>query len=101
MGIRVSRYSQNTRDANETAIVKTLERLGGHWYQAPPLDGWVLWRGLWKPAEIKMPEREGLKYEYTASQQRFLRFAAARGGEVLVLRTDDDVIAALAGRRSA
>jgi hypothetical protein len=53
------------------------------------------------PVEIKMPEREGLKHEYTPAQQRFLRFCEDRRAAHWIWRTEDDVIASLSGRRSA
>lgn len=97
MGVRVSRYSQNTRDANEDPLLRTARALGAGFWQAPPLDGWVIHRGVWQPAEIKMPHREGHKHEYTPSQLRFLRFAADAHAPVLIWRTDEDVIASLGG----
>jgi hypothetical protein len=98
---RVNRYSQTTRDANEEALLAVAARLGAHWLQGPPLDGWVIWRGIWTPAEIKVPEREGLKGEYTPAQLRFLRFCDDRSAPRFVWRTEADVIASLNGRRSA
>lgn len=98
---RVNRYSQTTRDANEEPLLALAARFGAHWVQGPPLDGWIFWRGIWMPVEIKMPEREGLADEYTPAQKRFLRFCAERNAPRFIWRTEDDVIASLSGRRSA
>lgn len=98
---RVNRYSQTTRDTNEQALLELAMRLGAHWIQGPPLDGWVSWRGIWMPVEIKVPEREGLRHEYTPSQQRFIRFCAEKRAPYWVWRTADDVIGSLSARRSA
>lgn len=98
---RVNRYSQTTRDANEPALLKIAAQLGARWIQGPPFDGWMLWRGMWVPTEIKDPEREGEKYEYTPAQQRFRRFCIEHNAPHFIWRTDDDVIASLSGRRSA
>jgi hypothetical protein len=101
MGTRVHRYSQTTRDANEESLLQVAQAMGGRWHEGPPLDGWILWRGLWLPVEIKMPEREGHKDEYTPAQRRFLRFCENHRGPHLIWRTVDDVIQSLNGRRSA
>jgi hypothetical protein len=98
---RVNRYSQTTRDANEDPLLKLAAQLGAHWIQGPPLDGWIFCRGVWMPVEIKMPEREGLKGEYTPAQLRFLRFCSDRAAPHFVWRTEEDVIASLSARRSA
>lgn len=98
---RVNRFSQTTRDRNEEELLKVAEAMGAHWHQGPPLDGWIIWRGLWTPVEIKMPEREGHKDEYTAAQQRFLRFCETYHGPRLIWRTVEDVIKSLDGRRTA
>lgn len=99
-GRRVNRYSQTHRDGNEEVLLKVAEQMGAQWYEGPPLDGWVLWRGMWIPTEIKMPEREGQKDEYTPAQQRFLRFCEQRRGPHFIWRTPDDVILSLGGRAS-
>jgi hypothetical protein len=97
----VNRYSQTTRDANEEVLLKVAEQLGAHWVQGPPLDGWVIWRGMWIPCEIKVPEREGHADEYTPAQLRFLRFCELHRGPHFIWRTPEDVIRSLSGQRSA
>lgn len=91
----------NPRDANELPLIETARRLGAQWRQGPPLDGWIVWRGLWLPVEIKLPEREGTAHEYTPLQKRFFTFCRDYGGRWLTWRTDADVIRDLGGRVSA
>lgn len=98
MGRRVNRYSQTTRDANEPDLVRLAGRFGVAWWQGPPLDGWTLHRGVWRPAEIKTGARLGWTDEYTPAQKRFLEWAALYHGPVLTLRTDEDVISAFNAR---
>lgn len=100
--MRRSRYAESHRDANEPALVKIAEQLGAKWYRAHPLDGWVFYRGVWLgPAEIKLPEREGLVHEYTPAQKRFLSWAQSVHAPTLLWRTDEDVLKTLNARRSA
>lgn len=101
MGRRVNRYSQTTRDANEPELVKLAQRLGCTWWQAPPLDGWTLFRGVWVPLEIKTGAREGWQDEYTPAQKRFLTFCQMHRAPVFTWRTDTDVLAALNSRITA
>lgn len=93
------KYSQR-RDANEFALLELARTLGAQWRQGPPLDGWIIWRGFWLPVEIKIPEREGTKNEYTPLQKQFFSFARDYGGKWLTWRISDDVIRDLGGRRS-
>jgi len=89
------------RDENEHALVSIARALGAQWVQAGPLDGWVCWRGRWMPVEIKRPEREGRKGEYTEEQLRFFQRCRERGSPWLVWRTERDVYDALGARRTA
>jgi hypothetical protein len=91
----------NPRDANELALLAVAQQLGAQWLEAPPLDGWIWWRGLWLPVEIKLPEREGQAYEYTPAQKRFMSWCRLRNARWLVWRNDADVIRDLSGRVSA
>lgn len=88
----------NPRDANEQALLTTALTLGAQWLEQGPLDGWIFWRGQWLPVEIKLPEREATKHEYTPAQQRFFRWCRDRNARWLVWRTDADVIRDLSGR---
>jgi len=98
---RKSRYAESTRDANEPALVRVAQQLGAGVWLAPPLDGWIVQRGLWRPMEIKMPEREGLAGEYTAAQLRFLTFCNTHQAPVVIWRTELDVIKSLGGKVTA
>src|SRR5262249_42615194 len=89
------------RDSNEHALVQLCRRLGAQWVEVGPLDGWLLWRGVWLPVEIKHPKREGLTHEYTPYQHRFFAFCRESGGRWLVWRTDADVLRDLGARVAA
>jgi hypothetical protein len=97
----VKPHRANPRDANEQALLKLAERLGAHWHEAPPLDGWVFVRGRWMPVEIKLPEREGLAHEFTPAQRRFLSWCRQRNAPWWVWRTEADVLRDLGGQVSA
>jgi len=64
---RRHRLADNTRDANEDPLIALAQQLGGHFHPGPPLDGWIVARGVWLPVEIKLPEREGTVHEYTTA----------------------------------
>jgi hypothetical protein len=86
------RRCDNHRDANEAALLTTAEKLGAHWREGPPLDGWVFVRGRWMPVEIKNPAREGAAAEYTPRQARFLSWCRNLGAPWWVWRTTADVV---------
>jgi hypothetical protein len=88
------RHNRNTRDANEPELVDVFRRLGGVWFEGPPLDGWafVYRMGLWMPVEIKRPEREGQKHEFTPAQKEFFAKAAGARAQWWTWRTADDVM---------
>lgn len=92
------RYCDNHRDANEADLLTTAEKLGAHWREGPPLDGWVFVRGKWMPVEIKNPAREGRAREYTPAQQRFLTWCRNRSAPWWVWRTTADVMRDLGAR---
>ena len=89
------------RDDNELELVTLARQLGGQWILQGPLDGWLLHRGLWVPVEIKRPERDGLKSEYTPAQRRFFTFCRDNGGRWVVWRTRADVMRTLGARVAA
>lgn len=95
------RYNRNHRDTNEGPLVGLARRLGASWIEEGPLDGWMFHRGQWMPVEIKRPEVEGYKHEYTPKQKRFLSWCQAVGATLVIWRTDEDVIRSLGGRRTA
>lgn len=93
------RYTVHRKDRNHDAIVGAAEAYGAWFIKAPPLDGWVWCKRLNKymPVEIKMPEREGRKHEYTPAQKRFFFQAARDGASWWVWRTVEDVTRDLGG----
>jgi hypothetical protein len=97
----MKRYKSNPRDANENELVKHAKALGADWLAAPPLDGWALFRGVWMPVEIKIPEREGTPNEYTSAQLRFFRWCSERRAKWWTWRTLADVEKDLGARRAA
>lgn len=88
----------NPRDANERQLLELAERLGGHWCEAGPLDGWCFVRGRWTPVEIKRAAREGHVWEYTPAQRRFLSWCRNRGATWWIWRTEADVLRDLGGK---
>lgn len=97
----MKRYNRNRRDANEQPLVKTAQQLGAQWWEDGPLDGWVLFRGVWTPCEIKIPEREGEADEYTPAQLRFFRWCSEHRAKWFTWRTDEDVLRDLGAKVAA
>lgn len=95
-------HRADPRDAIEAPLLKVAERVGGHWWPTPPLDGWIWTARIgWHPVEIKDPSREGFVFEYTPAQKRFFRWCSERNIKWFVWRTEADVIRDLGGVRSA
>lgn len=89
-------YTVHRKDGNHDELLAVAKRCGATVFKHPPLDVWVWvakWQ-MWMPVEIKRPEREGRKDEYTSAQQRFM----AMGVRWWTWRTEEDVIRDLAGR---
>lgn len=97
----MKRYNRNRRDNNERPLVAHAERLGAHWLEDGPLDGWTYFRGIWTPTEIKDPAREGFADEYTPQQLRFFRWCSERRAKWFTWRTIEDVERDLGARRAA
>lgn len=89
------------RDQNENDLVAAAEALGAVWVQAPPMDGWLHFRGVWHLCEVKDPKKQGWKSEYTEAQKLLLIRFSERGIKVNTLRTENDVFALLGARRCA
>lgn len=89
------------RDENESRLVQVAQALGAVWIQAPPFDGWLYFRGTWYLVEIKQPQREGRKHEYTDAQKLTILRLNERQVPWYTLRTDDDVYRLLGARRTA
>lgn len=79
------------RDANEGPLVTAARKLGAVLYRYPPLDWWCAHRGRWVPVEIKTPEMEGLKNEYTPLQRAFIAACDREKVPVWTWRTTFDV----------
>lgn len=95
------RLAETHRDRNEPELIAAAERCGARLYPGPPLDGWLLHRGLWvAPVEIKMPEREGQVHEYTPAQRRFFTWCETYGAPHFTWRTVTDVLRKLGMRAS-
>lgn len=90
-----------SRDSNEEALLAVAARLGASWWQGPPLDGWIGFRGHQIPVEIKRPQVEGWKSEYKPAQLRFFTYCRNHGLPHWVWRTEMDVMRDLGARRSA
>jgi hypothetical protein len=84
------------RDANEPELVSVARQLGAQLEQFGPLDWWLGWKGVWKPAEIKID-----KGKYTEQQILFMARCKEHGNPHLTWRTVDDVLASLNARQSA
>lgn len=97
----MKRYNRNRRDANEQPLLAHAKALGAEFVEAPPLDGWMLFRGTWMPVEIKVPEREGQAGEYTPAQLKFFRWCSEHRAKWWTWRVLSDVERDLGARRSA
>jgi hypothetical protein len=93
-------------DANQSAIVRTLERMGagvkdcsriggGH----PDLEVW--WRGQVLYAEVKDGAKSASRRELTPEQAIWHAEAARYGVKVHVLTCEADALAMLGARRAA
>lgn len=86
------------RDTNEGALISLARRIGAEFEQAPPLDWWCGWRGLWVPVEVKNLDGRN---KYTDSQVLFIAKCKQRQLPVWTWRTEDDVLRDLGARRTA
>jgi hypothetical protein len=92
----------NRRDNNEEPLIELAKRLGWtFWQMNDPADWLALRRGVWYVLEIKNPDCEGHADEFTGKQVIFHADVKARGGKVLVWRTEEDVLRDSSSRRSA
>lgn len=89
------------RDANEKPLVKFARDLGVVWLGSGPFDGWAWFRGLWRLVEVKNPDCEGHKDEYTEGQILLMAKLRERGISWSVWRTETDVLRDIGGRRAA
>jgi hypothetical protein len=89
------------RDSNESAILASVEPLGGFWLPTAPLDGWLWDRRAWHLCEVKRPDKEGWRSEFTDGQRRLVIRLNEHHVPYRVLRTEADVLAVMGARRSA
>ena len=97
------------RDGNEGALIRIAEEFNGLWIPAPPFDGWLWGRNAcascgasgWRLIEVKLPEREGTKKEFTRAQLETIIRLNERQARWHVIRTEDDILALLGARRTA
>jgi hypothetical protein len=76
-------------------LVAVARQLGAVWVIAPPLDGWVWYRGHWWPVEISRPEREGHAGVRSPTQERFVGVCGIHGARWLTWRSTRDVLGSL------
>lgn len=89
------------RDDNDSELETIATQLGALMIATKePADYLCWWRG-WHVVEIKRPDKEGWKSEYTEAQIRFRMAAKERGAELWTWRCEDDVYESLGARRSA
>lgn len=90
------------RDDNDSTLAAGARALG--WWLIKtdePGDYLGGYRGQWYVVEIKNPDKEGHKDEFTDDQRQFHAEAFRRGLPVLVWRTADDVYRDSQARRCA
>jgi hypothetical protein len=94
------RHNRNARDQNERALIELAASLGAQWFEEGPLDGWIFIPRMgarYMPVEIKIPEREGLRHEFTPMQRRFIARCELLNAPYWVWRTSADVLRDLNG----
>lgn len=102
-----ARPQRHRADSNKDALVAIFRQLHGVWipYASKPFDGWAWHRAFggacYLPVEIKDPEREGLKYEYTPRQKKLMAELKIIGATWLTWRTEIDVFDCVKARRAA
>lgn len=89
------------RDNNEPDLLSVVEPLGGFWLPSGPLDGWLWDRRSWHLCEVKRPDKEGWKDEFTDDQKRLIIRLNERRVGFHVLRTPDDMLKLLNARQTA
>jgi hypothetical protein len=96
----VKRYAAR-RDSNEASLLACVEPLGGFWLPTGPFDGWLWNRRAWHLVEIKRPDKEGWRSEFTDEQLRLLIRLKERHVPYHVLRTEADVLTLMGAVRAA
>jgi hypothetical protein len=85
----MSRYATrfNKRDTNEPEILAALAKVGGHWVEGPPLDGWAVTDRMFTPVEIKMPGEP-----FTDGQREFIYACVTHNWPYWVWRSVEDML---------
>lgn len=89
------------RDSNEAAILTCVAPLNGLWIPSGPLDGWLWNRRCWNLCEIKRPDKQGWKNEFTDAQKNLVILLNERGVPFNTLRTETDVLRLMGATRTA
>ncbi len=90
------------RDNNDSELAMLAAGLGVWLTRTDwPTDYLCFFRGLWDLIEIKRPDKEGWKSEFTPAQISFRAEAARRGARLVVWRTREDVLAFVGAREAA
>lgn len=97
----MTRHLRHRRDNNHHDLIALAEQMGAFHRPDGPFDGWIHWRGAWNLVEIKNPDCEGHKYEYTPDQIKLMAKLRERGISWWTWRTPDDVFKALGARQTA
>ncbi len=93
------RYTIHRKDQNHDRLVSAAKRCGAWVRKHPPLD-LLVWVGkwqMWMPVEIKRPDKEGHKDEYTPAQLKFFDECKAHDAKWWVWRNESDVFRDLGG----
>lgn len=97
----MTRHLRHRRDNNHHQLVELAEQMGAFHGPDGPFDGWIFWRGAWSLLEIKNPDCEGHKGEYTPDQIKLMAKLRERNIRWWTWRTERDVFESLNARRSA
>ena len=90
------------RDRNEPELVTLATALGAWLIPTNWPTDFLCWsRDRWDLVEIKRPDKEGWKDEYTPKQKKFREKAQQIGARLVTWRTDADVYAHVGARRTA
>lgn len=84
------------RDTNEDELVGVARQFGARWTQQGPLDGWVGYRGLWVPVEVKHGAND-----FTPAQVRFMAMCKEARLPFWAWRTSVDVFESLGAKQTA
>ncbi len=84
----------NKRDACEAEGVLALAAIGIEWFEAPPLDGWIVVDGVHIPVEWKMPGQP-----LTDSQNQFIDACERLGAPYRIWRSALEAVTSIQALR--